>query len=76
MKDDAHGCEVNLDQTRIIFWNTPTHPCHRGEKNLRYKANIPIKMRLLGEAYILIISSLKIEDLVLEYIHDGIVNYI
>ena len=33
-------------------------------------------MRLLGEAYILIISSLKIEDLVLEYIHDGIVNYI
>lgn len=33
------------------------------------------KMTILGEVYILIVSSLKIEDLVLEYIRYGIVYF-
>lgn len=33
------------------------------------------KMIILGEAYIFIVSSLKIEDLVLEYIRYGIVYF-
>lgn len=78
--NDAHGCEVKSE----LIVNLLEHP-HQPNKILHLalrclgwiefwsiKSN---KMTILGEAYILIVSSLKIEDLVLEYIRYGMVYF-